>query len=397
MNLDEQLQPALEQRRQQHLYRQRRCLQSAQQPRLKIDGQVCLSFTSNDYLGLANHPQLIAAVQQASRDYGVGSGAAHLVNGHSVLHQQLETQLASHTGHQRALLFGSGYMANLGVISALMNRQDAVFEDRLNHASLLDGGLLSGARLQRYHHNDAADLQRRLTGCPARRRLVVCDGVFSMDGDVAPLKQLAAICKAQHAWLMVDDAHGFGVLGPQGRGTVVQQGLTTSDCPVYMATLGKALGVYGAFVAGSKTLIETLIQQARTYIYTTAIPPSMAAAALASLRLLHHEGWRHARLQQLIHTFKTGAAQLGLPLLPSDTPIQPLLVGCARVAVSLSQALQRQGILVTAIRPPTVPPGSARLRISLSAAHTPTQVGQLLTALETLQRQGLLTGGDAPQ
>ena len=392
MNLDEQLQPALEQRKQRYLYRQRRCLQSCQQPNLQVDGQLCLSFTSNDYLGLASHPQLIAAVQQASRSYGVGSGASHLVNGHSELHQQLEQQLAIYTGRQRTLLFGNGYMANLGVISALLERQDVVFEDRLNHASLLDGGLLSRARIQRYAHNDVVDLERRLSQCAARRRLVVCDGVFSMDGDLAPLRQLALICKDYGAWLMVDDAHGFGVLGAQGKGTVLQQGLDQSDCPVYIATLGKALGAYGAFVAGSEVLIETLIQQARTYIYTTAMPPAMAAAALAGLQLLQRESWRQAQLQKLISTFKAGALQLGLPLLPSDTPIQPLLVGSAKTAITISNALQRQGILVAAIRPPTVPKGSARLRISLSAAHTLAQVDRLLSALASLQHQGLLSG-----
>lgn len=380
--LERALQRRLTARREQSRYRQRRVLESAQDSRIEIDGKNMLQFCSNDYLGLANHPKLIDAMTIAAKNFGVGSGASHLVSGHSVLHHRLEERLAEITGRDRALLFSTGYMANLGAVAALIGRGDHVIEDRLNHASLLDAGLLSGARFQRFQHNDLDDLQRRLRKLPEEgNRLIVVDSVFSMDGDVAPLVELAAIAQQHNAWLMADDAHGFGVLGEHGGGSAEHFGLDQHQLPVLMGTLGKAIGSYGAFIAGSETLIESLIQFARPYIYTTAIPPAIAAATLASLEVLQEESWRRSHLQGLIQRFRTGAAELGLPLMTSPTAIQPLLVGDDAQAMAISAALEVQGILISAIRPPTVPDGTARLRITLSAAHSDANVDQLLSTL----------------
>ncbi|MBE8718817.1 8-amino-7-oxononanoate synthase [Cellvibrio polysaccharolyticus] len=383
---DSILLPALQQRRAEQRYRHRRTLQTAQTPLQRLDGQQRIAFCSNDYLGLANHPEVIAAFQQAAAIYGVGSGASHLVNGHSAEHQALEEELAAFCGRQRALLFSTGYMANMGVISALVGRGDAVLEDRLNHASLLDGGLLSGARFQRFAHNDVEQLSSRLARTDAQRKLVAVDGVFSMDGDLAPLDQLATCCQAHQAWLMVDDAHGFGCLGERGAGVVEHFGLGVNEVPVLMATLGKAMGTAGAFVAGSETLIETLIQFSRPYIYTTAMPPAVAAATRASLKVLQAEPWRRQHLNALIKHFREGASRYGLALEPSMTAIQPVILGDEARALAVSAALEARGFLVIAIRPPTVPAGSSRLRITLSAAHTVEQVDALLAALvEVLQ------------
>jgi 8-amino-7-oxononanoate synthase len=389
-NLDHALSAELNQRKLDHLYRKRNSHDGPQTPQLKINGQTLLAFCSNDYLGLANHPALISAAQNACVDYGLGSGASHLVAGHTEVHHELEEALARLTQRPRALLFSSGYMANMGVLSSLLDRQDAVYQDRLNHASLLDGGLLSAAKFQRYRHQDLSDLQRQLDKTQARRHLVATDAVFSMDGDTALLKPLSQLCCAQQAWLMIDDAHGFGVLGPDGGGSALAQGLTTDDGPIYMATLGKALGSYGAFVAGSDVLIETLIQFSRNYIYTTALPPAIAAASLAAVKLLQHEVWRQQHLNHLIRLFKQQAEHLRLPLMPSGTAIQPLLIGSSEMALRLSESLKEMGFLVTAIRPPTVPKNTARLRITLSAAHTENHLQQLLAALLKLQHQGLL-------
>ncbi len=375
------LAPRLAQLRGQHLYRTRQVLDSPQGPVLTIHGQDYLAFGGNDYLGLANHPQVIQALRQAADRYGVGSGAAHLVNGHSREHHALEEELAEFTGRPRALLFSTGYMANLGVITALAGRGDTVIEDRLNHASLLDGALLSGARLLRYPHADPAALARRLEQRGDGETVVVSDGVFSMDGDLAPLPALACTARAHGAWLVVDDAHGFGVLGREGRGSLDHFDLKMDDVPAVVGTLGKAFGTGGAFVAGSEELIETLIQTARTYIFTTAAPPALAAATRASLRIARAEDWRRERLRSLVARFRTGAAQLGLTLLDSPTPIQPLLVGEAEQALALSAALKQRRILIQAIRPPTVPAGTARLRITFSAAHDEQQVDRLLEAL----------------
>lgn len=371
----------LAQRKEQALYRQRRTLETAQQPVVRVDGREYLAFCSNDYLGLANHPEVIKAFQQAADQYGVGGGASHLVNGHSRAHHDLELALAEFTGRPRVLLFSTGYMANIGAVNALLDKQDAVFQDRLNHASLLDAGLLSGARFQRYLHNDAESLDTRLTKSDARRKLVVTDGVFSMDGDIADLPKLANVCEKHSAWLMVDDAHGFGCLGEQGGGCAEHFGLDSQNVQVLIGTLGKGFGTAGAFVAGSEALIETLIQHARTYIYTTSMPPAVAAATLKSLALLQSENWRREKLNALIAQFRKGCEQLGLQLMDSDTPIQPILIGESDKAVAMSQALEKQGIFISAIRPPTVPQGGARLRVTFSAAHTEAQVEQLLSGL----------------
>ena len=379
--MEDELSVALAERRAQALYRTRRVVDGPQTPQQIIDGREVLSFCSNDYLGLANHPEVVAALQRGADDYGVGAGAAHLINGHSRAHHALEEALAEFTGRERALLFSTGYMANLGVITALLGKADAVFEDRLNHASLIDAGLLSGARLRRYLHADPSSLDGFLDKHPQGRRLIVTDGVFSMDGDLAPLPALAATAAAHDAWLMVDDAHGLGVLGRQGRGTLDHFDMGTREVPVLMGTLGKAFGTSGAFVAGSEALIETLIQQARTYIYTTALPPALAEATRTSLRLLQNGDDRREQLATLIRRFRDGAAQLGLQLMVSETPIQPIVMGEAARAIAISEALLQRGILVTAIRPPTVPTGSARLRVTLSAAHSEAQVDRLLDAL----------------
>jgi 8-amino-7-oxononanoate synthase len=376
----ERMSTALAQRRGAGLYRHRLSMESAQGPLVQVGGRQYLNFCSNDYLGLAAHPRVIARFRSAAAQYGVGSGASHLVCGHSVVHHALEEALAEFTGRARALLFSSGYMANTGILTSLLQRGDYVFEDRLNHASLLDGGLHSGARFQRFPHNDLAALDAKLRAATGPR-LVVVDGVFSMDGDTAPLAALAELCTAQDAWLMVDDAHGFGVLGARGVGSTEAAGLTVSAVPVLMATLGKALGTAGAFVAGSELLIESLIQHSRNYIYTTALPPAVAAASLEALSLVKEEAWRRQHLGELIQRFRHGAAQLNLPLMASASAIQPLLVGEAAPAVALSERLRAQGFLIGAIRPPTVAAGTSRLRVTLSAAHSAEQVDQLLEHL----------------
>ncbi|MEH6586949.1 MAG: 8-amino-7-oxononanoate synthase [Halioglobus sp.] len=375
---------ALSQRREQGLYRQRLTLDSAQGPVVRLDGREYLNFCSNDYLGLAAHPRLVASFQRAAAEYGVGSGASHLVCGHSRPHHELEEALAELTGRPRALLFSSGFAANTGTLTTLLQAGDSVFQDRLNHASLLDGGLHSGARFRRFAHNDTADLERKLSAAEGPK-LVAVDGVFSMDGDCAPLAELAAVCRQRDAWLMVDDAHGFGVTGAGGAGSVQAAGLGVEDVPVLMATLGKALGTGGAFVAGDDTLIEGLIQQARNYIYTTAIAPAVAAATLTSLAVLRDESWRREHLMNLIQRFRDGAGQLGLPLMASASAIQPLMVGDARLAMNMSHKLREQGLLIGAIRPPTVPAGTSRLRITLSAAHSEQQVDRLLEELALCQ------------
>lgn len=366
------------------LYRRRRTVDGPQGPEQTVDGKKYLSFCSNDYLGLANHPEIIAAFKKGADEYGVGSGAAHLVNGHTRAHQALEEELAEFTQRPRALLFSTGYMANLGTIAALVGSGDAVFEDRLNHASLLDAGLLSRARLSRYEHANIGSLENKIKESKAKEKLIVTDGVFSMDGDIAPLPELAAAAAQHKAMLMVDDAHAIGVLGPQGRGSAAHFGLGVEELPVLMGTLGKGVGTFGAFVAGSHDLIEWLIQAARPYIYTTATPPAVAEATRISLRIIQQDEWRREKLQNLIKRFRIGAEQLGLNLLKSETAIQPLLIGEAGQASALSQKLESAGILISAIRPPTVPDGTARLRITFSASHTEEQVDRLLTALESV-------------
>jgi 8-amino-7-oxononanoate synthase len=363
------------------LYRRRRISAGPQAPVLQTGDGELLSFCSNDYLGLAADPRLAAALTQAVQRYGVGAGAAHLVSGHTAAHHALEETLAEFVGAERALLFSTGYMANLGVLTALSRSGDVILQDRLNHASLLDGARLSAGRLRRYRHADMGHLQRLLAQTTGAC-LIASDGVFSMDGDCAPYAKLIPLAATHQAALMIDDAHGFGVLGKHGCGSV-----STAQVPIYMATLGKAVGVTGAFVAGSVDLIETLIQQARSYVYTTAMPSALAETARASLDILATEDWRRDHLFELIRFFRYEAQLADLPLLPSETPIQPLMLGTADKASAWSQALLQYGILVSAIRPPTVPQGSARLRITLSAVHTQDQVEQLLTALTHLSRQ----------
>ncbi|HCJ28198.1 MAG TPA: 8-amino-7-oxononanoate synthase [Pseudomonas sp.] len=370
----------LAERRAAHLYRQRPLLETPQQPDVTVDGEPLLAFCSNDYLGLASHPDVIRALQQGAERWGVGGGASHLVIGHSTPHHQLEEALAEFTGRPRALLFSTGYMANLAAVTALVGQGDTVLEDRINHASLLDAGLLSGARFSRYLHNDAQSLAKRLDKATGNT-LVVTDGVFSMDGDLADLPTLCATAKARKAWVMVDDAHGFGPLGKTGGGIVEHFRLGIDDVPVLVGTLGKAFGTAGAFVAGSEALIETLIQFARPYIYTTSQPPAVACATLKSLELLRSEGWRREHLGRLITRFRQGASEIGLTLMDSPTPIQPILVGSSERALKLSAALRERGILVGAIRPPTVPAGSARLRVTFSTSHSEAQVERLLDIL----------------
>ncbi len=370
----------LAERRAAHLYRQRPLLETPQGVHVVVDGKPLLAFCNNDYLGLANHPQVIEAFAEGARRWGVGGGASHLVVGHSTPHHQLEDAIAELTGRPRALLMSSGYMANLGAVGALVGQGDTVLEDRLNHASLLDAGLLSGARFSRYLHNDVQSLQSRLAKAKGNT-LVVTDGVFSMDGDLADLPAICAAARERGAWVMVDDAHGFGCLGAQGGGIVEHFGLGLDEVPVLVGTLGKAFGTAGAFVAGSDELIETLIQFARPYIYTTSQPPAVACATLKSLQLVRDEHWRREHLAELIGQFRAGAAELGLQLMASPTPIQPILIGSSARALALSAALRERGLLVTAIRPPTVPAGTARLRVTLSAAHSGDDVARLLDGL----------------
>ncbi len=366
--------------KQQNLYRSRRIISTPQGVEINVDGKALINFSSNDYLGLANHPDIIRSFKEAADKYGVGSGSAHLICGHSQCHHALEQELAEFTGRERALLFSTGYMANMGVISALLGRGDQVFQDRLNHASLLDGGLLSGARFKRYLHNDIADLANKIKPIEGRT-LIVTDGIFSMDGDIAPLVKLAALAADKNAWLMVDDAHGLGVLGKTGAGVLQDISLTQQNVPILMGTLGKGLGTFGAFVAGSEVLIETLIQKARSYVFTTALPAAVAEATRTSLKLVITENWRRDKLNSLITRFQTGASQLGLPVMLSSTAIQPVLIGESQRALEISEVLLNKGFLVTAIRPPTVPKDEARLRITFSANHQEQHIDQLLDAL----------------
>lgn len=369
------------------LYRRRRRVSSPQGREIIVDGTPLLNFCSNDYLGLAADPRLAESLQRGLSRWGVGAGASHLVCGHTSAHHALEEALARFTGRERALLFGSGYAANMGTIGALLGAGDRVLEDRLNHASLLDGGWLSRAKFDWYAHADAADLDAQLrAGGSKGGALVVTDGTFSMDGDLCPLAQLVAVARDHDAWLMVDDAHGIGVHGRGGRGIVDSERFGTADVPVLVGTLGKAFGTYGAFVAGDEPLIELLIQRARTYIYTTALPSALAEATLASLAIVEAEEWRRDRLRELVRRFRDGAGALDVGLSRSTTPIQPLIVGAPARALALSAALEAAGILVTAIRPPTVPAGTSRLRVTFTAAHEPADVDRLLDALDAALR-----------
>ncbi len=395
MKLLHDLQTELAQLNAESRLRKRRTLQSPCAPEVKVDSRTLINFAANDYLGLANHPQLIAAAQQAVQQWGVGAGASHLVSGHFDVHAEMEQALARFVDMPAALGFTTGYMANLGIVTALANRGDVVFADKLNHASLIDAQQLCRAEVKRYPHKDLDALTRLLADTPARHRFIVTDAVFSMDGDLAPLEELLALAKQYDALLIVDDAHGFGVLGPQGRGSLAHLGLQDERI-LYMGTLGKAAGVHGAFVAGHETLIQYLLQTARSGIFTTAAPPMLAACVLACLPLIEQGDALRAQLRAHITTLRkalsvsagaetrtTTTAQW--QLLPSDTAIQPIVLGDNAEAVRVANALWERGIWAPAIRPPTVPIGTARLRVSLSAAHSPAQVQTLIDALRDLQ------------
>ncbi len=375
----------LEELEERGLKRVRRLLESPQGARVTVDGRDFVAFCSNDYLGLASHPRLIEAAREGAARYGVGAGASHLILGHATPHHELEHRLAAFVGLPRALLFSTGYLANIGAVTALVGREDAVFADRLNHTSLNDAALLSRAAFKRYPHLDLAALERLLAGSTARRRLIVTDAVFSMDGDIAPVPELVALAERHDAWLLLDDAHGFGVLGPEGRGTLAHFGVS-SPRVAYMATLGKAAGVSGAFVAGEAEVVETLVQRARPYIYTTATPPLLAHALLESLELIRREEWRRDRLRELVRHLRARLQVRRWRLEPSETAIQPLIIGANAEAVTVAEALARGGLLVPAIRPPTVPRGTARLRISLSAAHSFDDIERLAAALNESER-----------
>lgn len=366
------------------LLRRRRLLQGTQGVHVEVDGRSVLSFCSNDYLGLAADARLVEALQQGAAQAGVGSGASHLVTGHHRLHEELEQALAAFSGLPAALLFSTGYMANLGVVTALLGRNDAVFADRLNHASLNDAAVLCRAEFKRYAHNDLAALEDLLRMSRARRKLVAVDAVFSMDGDLAPVPELLALCERYDAWLLLDDAHGFGVLGTDGRGILSHYGIASPRI-IYMATLGKAAGVFGAFVAGEAVLVDYLLQKARSYIYTTAVPPALSAAVLAALDIIAAAGERRLQLQRLRELLGTGLQLRRWQLMPSPTAIQPLIVGDNEEALRLSERLLAAGLLVPAIRPPTVPQGTARLRISLSAAHGEADIARLVDALHAAE------------
>jgi 8-amino-7-oxononanoate synthase len=382
-NLTDQIRDQLAQLQEQQLLRARRIVSGPQGPILTIDGKQYLAFCSNDYLGLANHPALIAAAHSGLDAYGVGASASALISGHTRPFEELEIALAQFVGMPRALHFSTGYMANLGIIPALVGAGDTVFSDQLNHACLIDGARLSRAEVKVYPHADTQGLEQLLKESAGPRKLVATDAVFSMDGDIAPLPKILALCEQYDAWLLVDDAHGFGVLGPQGRGSLAHFGLASPRI-LYMGTLGKAAGVCGAFAAGDATLIEWLMQRAHTYVFTTASPPLLASALLATLGLVRTEEWRRKHLQQLIAQLRAGLADLRWPLLASETAVQALVVEDNQLALNLMEGLRERTIWVPAIRPPTVPKKTARLRISLSAAHTTEQVDLLIEALHSL-------------
>ncbi len=373
---------------QQHLIRRRTTIDGFVEHGNRLvtasDGRTLVDFSSNDYLGLAHHPAVAAAMSECASRTGAGSGASHLVTGHGIEHERLEEELAAFTGRERALLFSTGYMANVGVIAALADRGELVLLDRLSHASIIDGVLLSGARFKRYAHADAAAAERILDENSQESVLVATDGVFSMDGDIAPLARLAKIARAHKAWLVVDDAHGIGVLGANGRGASAELG--ADEVPVLVGTLGKAFGSFGAFVAGSRDLIEFLIQKARSYIYTTALPQPVAAATRKALAIAQRESWRRERVLALTARFRKGAREAGLPLLDSNTPIQPVVLGSSAAVLQAQGELLEAGFRVVAIRAPTVPKGSERLRVTLSAAHTEDQVDALVGRLARIEK-----------
>ena len=369
----------LDKLRQQKLYRSRKELSSAQQIEPVINGQKVLSFCSNDYLGLANHPKVIESFKNAAYVMGIGAGASHLVTGHHQAHAALEQELAEFVGCEKVLLFSTGYMVNLGVVSSLANRNSSIYADKLNHASLNDAAILSRAELKRYAHQDTAQLEKIISSDNNTNKIILTDGVFSMDGTVAPVNKLQSLAKKYNARLIIDDAHGIGVLGEYGKGCT--EGLLTND-DILIGTLGKAFGTFGAFVASSQNTIEWLIQKAHSYIYTTAIPPAIAEATRVSLQLISQEAWRRENLQTLIKYFQDCCMQIGISVPESETPIQPIILGSSENSLYVSDQLLKAGILVPAIRPPTVPNNTARLRVSFSTAHTKSHIDQLIAALE---------------
>jgi 8-amino-7-oxononanoate synthase len=360
--------------------RVRHVLDSPQGASVREGGDTLVNFSSNDYLGLADHPRLREAAIEAIARYGVGAGASPLVSGHMRAHEEAELAFAGFAGFPRALLFSSGYAANLGILSTLAGRGAEIFADRLNHACLNDGAVLSRARFTRYRHGDPGALATALERSSAQVRVVATDAVFSMDGDIAPLAEIAALCQRYDAWLVVDDAHGIGVLGRGGRGTVDALGVRYPRL-VYMATLGKALGGYGAFAAADAPVVEWLLQRARTYVYSTALPPMVAAAASAAIALLDREPSIVERLHERIAQFRRACAERMIALKDSVTAIQACIVGDDGRALAIAERLHAAGYRVPAIRPPTVPEGTARLRISLSAAHSPDQIDAVAAAL----------------
>lgn len=378
------LKDELENLRERSLLRRRRSVESACGPEVTVEGRTVLAFASNDYLGLAADPALIEAAREGAGRYGVGAGASHLISGHYAPHQALEEQLAAFVGMERALYFSTGFMANLGAVTSLAGGNDAVFSDQLNHASLIDGIRLSGAEKHIYPHRDLAALEAMLRTCSAANKLVVSDAVFGMDGDLAPLPELLELCERHDARLLVDDAHGFGVQGPQGRGSLAKFGIASPRI-VYIGTLGKAAGVSGAFAAGSNEVIEWLLQSARTYIFTTGAPPLLAHALLASVDLIERGDHRRAHLARLIAQLRAGLKLKRWQLSDSTTAIQPLIIGANEEALRIGARLYESGLWIPVIRPPTVPEGTSRLRISLSAAHTPAQVERLVTTLNELE------------
>ena len=376
------IQGQLDELKSKSLYRTRKTVESAQGGKIIVNGKSVLNFCSNDYLGLANHPVLVKCFKLAADKYGVGSGASSLVCGRSTAHVELEEEVARVTGRDKSLLFSSGYLANLAIVCTLIQeRGDSVFQDRLNHASMIDASLTSRAKLLRYPHCDLVALEASIAKNNSKRKLVLTDSIFSMDGDLAPLVDLAQLSCKYKAALVVDDAHGFGVFGTHGAGVLNHLQLNQTEVPLMMATFGKAVGCAGAFIAGPENLIELLVQKARPYIYSTAMAPAIAVAAKKGLQLIEKESWRQELLFKLIQRFRNGAKQAGLLIQTSSSPIQPLITGSAKRAIQLSDALLEKGFLVTAIRPPTVPANTSRLRITLSTSHTESEVDQLLDAL----------------
>lgn len=390
MNWHQQLAANLQSAEKAHLRRHRNILEGAQGPQVRIGEERLTNFCSNDYLGFANHPKLIEATVEAAKKWGVGSGASHLVCGHQQLAEQFEQDFADFVGAESSLLFSTGYMANFAVVNSFFDREGLILQDKFNHASLVDAGRLSRARFMRYAHSDMGTLQKQLSQAGDQPTLIASDAVFSMEGDIAKLQAISDLAESHNALAYFDDAHGFGVLGDQGRGSLNAVGLAPTENRILLSTLGKAMGSFGAVVAGDKVFIDTLIQKARPYIYTTALPPNVIAASAAGLELMVNEDWRFAHLQRLIQSFRAEAKAIGLRLLESTTPIQPILVGGNQRTLECSERLRALGFLVTAIRPPTVPEGSARLRITLSAAHSEEQIAQLIGALSELKKMELL-------